>query len=45
MNERPRYRDAQFNLAAVAERPRRPKTSPTAPSVELQDPIVDARKH
>ncbi len=39
-----RYRDAQRDLSAVVERSRRPKTSPNALPVELQDLIVEARK-
>jgi len=39
-----RYRDGNHDLLAVAERSRRPKTSPTAISPELEDRIVDARK-
>jgi transposase InsO family protein len=39
-----RYREAKCDLAAVAERSRRPKTSPNALPVEVQDLIVDARK-
>jgi len=39
-----RYRDSQRDLAAVVERSRRPKTSPNALPVELQDLIVEARK-
>jgi helix-turn-helix protein len=39
-----RYRQAQFDISAVAERSRRPKTSPHALPVELQDLIVEARK-
>jgi putative transposase len=39
-----RYRAANHNLVAVAERSRRPKNSPTALSPELEDLIVAARK-
>ena len=39
-----RYRASNHNLAGVAERSRRPKTSPHALSVELEDLIVAARK-
>jgi transposase InsO family protein len=39
-----RYREADYDVSAVVERSRRPKTSPHALSVELQDLIVDARK-
>ncbi len=40
-----RYRESRFDLQAVRERSRRPQTSPNALSVELQDLIVEARKH
>ena len=39
-----RYRAAGLNVRAVAERSRRPKTSPTAISAEVEDLIVEARK-
>ena len=39
-----RYRDAHHKLEALAERSRRPKTSPNALSAELEDVIVQARK-
>lgn len=39
-----RYREADCDVSAVVERSRRPRTSPHALSVELQDLIVDARK-
>ena len=39
-----RYREGQFELAAIVERSRRPKTSPFALPLELQDLIVEARK-
>lgn len=39
-----RYRESKFELAAVAERSRRPKTSPHAISLEMEDLIVMARK-
>lgn len=39
-----RYREAQLDVAAVAERSRRPKTSPNALPLEVQDLIVEARK-
>jgi len=39
-----RFRAADFDIKAVAERSRRPKTSPTAIPPELEDLIVDARK-
>jgi transposase InsO family protein len=39
-----RYRQANHDLAAVAELSRRPKTSPHALPVELEDVIVAARK-
>lgn len=40
-----RYREAKFDVRAVAERSRRPKTSPTALAPEVEDLIVEARKH
>jgi transposase InsO family protein len=39
-----RYRAANHDLEAVAERSRRPKTSPTAISPELEDIIVATKK-
>lgn len=39
-----RYREANFDLLAVAERSRRPKTSPTAIAPEVEDLIVSTRK-
>lgn len=39
-----RYRAADQDVRAVEERSRRPKTSPTAISAELEDLIVEARK-
>jgi transposase InsO family protein len=39
-----RYRAAGLDVRAVKERSRRPKTSPTAISAELEDLIVEARK-
>jgi transposase InsO family protein len=39
-----RYRDAGHDLAAIQERSRRPLTSPSAVSEELQDLVVAARK-
>jgi putative transposase len=39
-----RYRQANHDVGAVAERSRRPKTFPTAIPVELEDVIVAARK-
>ena len=39
-----RYREGRHDLSAVVERSRRPKSSPNALPVELQDLIVDARK-
>ena len=39
-----RYRDQNFNLAALVERSRKPKTSPTALEPEMEDLIVAARK-
>ena len=39
-----RYREGKHDLAAVAERSRRPKTSPLALSMEMEDLIVAARK-
>ena len=39
-----RYRAGNLEVAALVELSRRPKTSPTAISVELEDLIVDARK-
>jgi transposase InsO family protein len=39
-----RYREANRDVRAVEERSRRPKTSPTAISAELEDLIVEARK-
>jgi putative transposase len=39
-----RYREANRELAAIVEHSRRPKTSPSALPLELQDLIVDARK-
>ena len=39
-----RYREGKHELAASAERSRRPLSSPTALSVELEDLIVAARK-
>jgi len=39
-----RYRESNHDLHAVVEQSRRPKTSPNALSVELQDLIVEARK-
>ena len=39
-----RYRTAGLEMGAVAERSRRPKTSPTAISAEVEDLIVEARK-
>lgn len=40
-----RYREANNDLAAVAERSRRPKSSPNAISPEIEDLIVAARKN
>ena len=39
-----RFRQGNHRLDALAERSRRPKTSPNAISLELEDAIVDARK-
>lgn len=39
-----RYREANFDLLAVAERSRRPKISPAALSSEIEDLVVAARK-
>ena len=39
-----RYRDANHDVRAVAERSRRPKSFPTALSQEVEDVIVAARK-
>lgn len=39
-----RYRAADLDVRAVKERSRRPKTSPTAISADLEDLIVEARK-
>src|SRR3954468_7096297 len=39
-----RYRAAGLVMDAVAERSRRPKTSPTAISADMEDLIVEARK-
>jgi putative transposase len=39
-----RYRAGNHDLAAVVERSRRPKTSPSALSAEIEDLIVAARK-
>ncbi|MCE9574939.1 MAG: helix-turn-helix domain-containing protein, partial [Deltaproteobacteria bacterium] len=39
-----RYRAAQLDVRALTERSRRPKTSPTAISPEVEDLIVEARK-
>lgn len=39
-----RYREGKHDLAAVVERSRRPKTSPFALSMEMEDLIVAARK-
>lgn len=39
-----RYRKADFKLEGVAERSRRPKTSPSSISIQLEDLIVEARK-
>ncbi|HUS32451.1 MAG TPA: helix-turn-helix domain-containing protein [Kofleriaceae bacterium] len=39
-----RYREANNDLTAVNEKSRRPKTSPTAISPELEDLIVEMRK-
>lgn len=39
-----RYREARLDVAAVAERSRRPKTSPNALPADVQDVIVEARK-
>lgn len=39
-----RYREGGSDLRAIAERSRRPKTSPTALAAELEDLIVEARK-
>jgi putative transposase len=39
-----RYRANEHDLAALVERSRRPKSSPHAISLELEDIIVDARK-
>jgi putative transposase len=39
-----RYREANHDVRAVAERSRRPKTFPTALSAEVEDLIVEARK-
>ena len=39
-----RYRESNFDLLSVAERSRRPKTSPNAFSPETEDLIVKARK-
>ena len=39
-----RYRKGNHELAAVAERSRRPKSSPNAIALELEDLIVSARK-
>ena len=39
-----RYREARHSLAGLAERSRRPKTSPSAISPELEDLVVAARK-
>lgn len=39
-----RYRAANLDVRAVRERSRRPKTSPTAISLEVEDLIVEARK-
>jgi transposase len=36
-----RYREANRNLATVVERSRRPKTSPNALPLELQDLVVE----
>jgi transposase InsO family protein len=40
-----RYQDANHNLQALSEQTRRPHSSPTAISDELQDLVVAARKH
>jgi putative transposase len=40
-----RYREGNRDLAAVAERSRRPNTSPNALSAEMEDLIVAARKY
>lgn len=40
-----RYRESEHDLAAVAERSRRPLASPNALSLETEDLIVAARKH
>jgi transposase InsO family protein len=40
-----RYREGNHELSAVAERSRRPKTSPNAISLEMEDLIVAARKY
>jgi putative transposase len=40
-----RYREGNHQLAAVVERSRRPKTSPHAISLEMEDLIVAARKY
>jgi putative transposase len=39
-----RYREGNHELSSVAERSRRPKNSPNAISVEMEDTIVAARK-
>lgn len=39
-----RYREAEGSLDALAERSRRPESSPTAISLEIEDKIVEARK-
>jgi transposase-like protein len=40
-----RYREANHDVRAIAERSRRPKTSPTAIPLEIEAIIVAARKH
>src|SRR4029077_21043811 len=40
-----RYREAGHKVSAVEERSRRPKTFPTAIRAEVEDLIVEARKH
>src|SRR5688500_20158446 len=39
-----RYKQAQRNLLAVVEQSRRPKTSPNALPLHLEDLVVEARK-
>lgn len=39
-----RYRDANFDVGALTDRSRRPKTSPTAVPVEVEESVVNLRK-